>query len=94
MRKRDGGDQARYKFAMLIPGHPRIDANPEICGGRPCIAGTRMRVMDILEALAHGDSQEEILADLPYISAEDIRACLAFGAAATNHPIITAEAAE
>jgi uncharacterized protein (DUF433 family) len=49
-------------------------------GGKPCIRGTRMTVTDVLEYLAGGMTVEEILADFPDITAEDIRACLAFAA--------------
>ena len=66
----------------------RIDAS--ICGGRPHIRGTRVRVADILELLAEGVSQEEILADYPYLGEADLRAALAFGAAASAHRIILA----
>jgi uncharacterized protein (DUF433 family) len=65
---------------MNAPSHPRIAIDPEICGGRPTIAGTRMRVEDVLEALAEGASVTELLADFPYITAADVRACLAFAA--------------
>jgi uncharacterized protein (DUF433 family) len=47
-------------------------------GGRPCIRGTRMAVADVLEYLAGGMTEAELLADFPYLTAEDIRACLAF----------------
>jgi uncharacterized protein (DUF433 family) len=50
-------------------------------GGKPCIRGTRMTVTDVLEYLAGGMTAEEILADFPDLTAEDIRACLAFAAA-------------
>ena len=52
----------------------RISSDPAICGGRPCIKGTRMRVTDIVEALAHGTGQQELLADFDYLTAEDIAA--------------------
>jgi len=48
--------------------------------GQPCIRGLRMTVQDVLEYLASGMSVEEILADFPDLTAEDIRACLAFAA--------------
>ena len=47
---------------------------------KPCIRGTRMTVTDILEYLAGGMSEAEILADFPDLTAEDIKACLAFAA--------------
>jgi uncharacterized protein (DUF433 family) len=65
---------------MNAHSHPRIVVDPAVCGGRPTVAGTRMRVSDILEALASGVSEAELLAEFPYIAVEDIRACLDFAA--------------
>jgi uncharacterized protein (DUF433 family) len=48
--------------------------------GKPCIRGTRMTVYDVLEYLASGMTEAEILADFPSLTTEDIRACLAFAA--------------
>lgn len=58
----------------------RITLSPEIRSGKPVIRGTRITVVDILEYLAGGMSQEEILADFPDLEAEDIRAALTFAA--------------
>lgn len=69
-----------------IQSRIRIDA--AICGGRPHIRGTRVRVSDILDLLAEGVSPSEILADYPYLREADLRAALAFGAAASAHRII------
>ena len=49
-------------------------------GGKPCIRGLRITVYEVLEYLASGMSQEEILEDFPDLEAEDIKACLAFAA--------------
>lgn len=68
----------------------RISSDPEVCGGRPCIKGTRVRVSDIVEMLAHGASKDEILADYPYLSDEDIRAALAYAARSADHRVIRA----
>jgi uncharacterized protein (DUF433 family) len=57
-----------------------ITIEPGKRGGKPCIRGTRMTVTDVLEYLAGGMSEAEILADFPDLTAEDIRACLAFAA--------------
>ncbi len=57
-----------------------ITIEPGKRGGKPCIRGTRMTVTDVLEYLAGGMSEEEILEDFPDLTAEDIRACLAFAA--------------
>jgi uncharacterized protein (DUF433 family) len=67
----------------------RITFNPEQCGGRPCIRGLRIQVKDVLDLLAAGIGEAEILADFPYLEAEDIRACLAFAAAQADHPVLT-----
>jgi uncharacterized protein (DUF433 family) len=66
----------------------RITFNPEQCGGRPCIRGMRIRVKDVLEMLAGGTSEAQILEDFPYLEAEDIRACLEFAAAEMDHAIL------
>jgi uncharacterized protein (DUF433 family) len=66
----------------------RITFNPNQCGGRPCIRGMRIRVNDVLEMLAAGASEEEILQDYPYLEPEDIRACLEYAAAQVNHAIV------
>ena len=60
----------------------RITVDPEICGGRPCIRGLRIRVTDVLELLASGASHEEILEDYPYLQAEDIQAVLDYSSSA------------
>lgn len=64
----------------------RITSSPDICGGKPCIRGTRMRVRDILELLAAGASHEEILEDYSYVEREDIQACLLYAADQASHP--------
>lgn len=58
----------------------RITFDPNLLGGRPCIRGMRIRVTDVLELLAAGESQDTIPADYPYLEREDLRACLTFGA--------------
>ena len=49
-------------------------------GGKPCIRGMRITVYDVLEYLASGMSQDEVLKEFPYLTGEDIRACLAYAA--------------
>lgn len=58
----------------------RISVNPTVRGGKPCVKGTRITVYDILEYLAGGMSEDEILSDFPDLTREDIRASLAFAA--------------
>ena len=66
----------------------RITLNPEQCGGRPCIRGMRIRVKDVLDLLAAGVAEEEILADYPDLKADDIRACLEYAAQQIDHPVL------
>ena len=68
----------------------RITVRAEQCGGRPCIRGMRIRVIDVLEHLAAGDSAEQILADFPYLEADDIAACLLYAARRLDHPNVAA----
>lgn len=58
----------------------RITITPGVRGGKPCIRGTRITVYDILEYLAGGMTESQILADFPSLTQEDIRACLVFAA--------------
>jgi uncharacterized protein (DUF433 family) len=69
----------------------RISSDPEICGGRPCIVGTRIRVSDILDLLAAGESRSNILADYAQLKDEDITAALNYASAASSHRVIAAE---
>jgi uncharacterized protein (DUF433 family) len=66
----------------------RITIDPQVCGGRPCIRGLRIRVKDILDMLAGGANRQEILADYPYLENEDITAALEFASRATDHPVV------
>ena len=66
----------------------RITLDPGKRGGRPCIRNLRISVYDVLEMLAEGMAEAEILEDFPELESEDIRACLAF-AAAREHNLYT-----
>ena len=57
-----------------------ITVEPGKRGGKPCIRGLRITVYDVLEYLASGMTHEDILRDFPYLTEQDIRACLAFAA--------------
>jgi len=59
----------------------RIVVDPLVRSGKPCIKGTRITVYDVLEYMAGGMAESEILADFPDLTVEDMRACLAFAAA-------------
>jgi uncharacterized protein (DUF433 family) len=66
----------------------RITFNPGQCGGRPCIRGMRIRVVDVLDLLASGLTQEQVLDELPDLQLEDIEASLKYASSKLNHPII------
>jgi len=66
----------------------RITVNPNQCGGRPCIRGMRIRVKDVLDLLATGVPESEILADYPDLEAEDIRAALEYASGNADHPVL------
>ena len=68
----------------------RIVIDPEVVHGRPVVRGTRMRVADVLSLLASGADEAEILEDYPYLVADDIRACLAYAAAQSDHAVLLA----
>jgi uncharacterized protein (DUF433 family) len=57
-----------------------ITIEPGKRGGRPCIRGMRITVYDVLSYMAAGMTQDDILADFPYLTADDIRACLSYAA--------------
>lgn len=73
-----------------MPAFERITIDPEIAHGRPVIRGIRMRVADVLALLAAGASEQEIVADYPYVTAQDVKACLRYAAAQADHTILTA----
>jgi uncharacterized protein (DUF433 family) len=68
----------------------RISIDPTVVHGRPVVKGTRMRVTDVLSLLASGADEAEILADYPYLTSEDIKACLAYAAAQADHAVVIA----
>jgi uncharacterized protein (DUF433 family) len=66
----------------------RLHADPAVCGGVVCIKGTRIPVTLILDALAGGDSAEDILRGYPTLTREDINAALAYGAKLAHERIL------
>ena len=66
----------------------RITVNPRQCGGRPCIRGMRIRVIDILELLAAGLSFEQIIEELPDLEVEDIKAALLYAVHKLDCPVV------
>lgn len=68
----------------------RITADPEQCGGRPCIRGMRIRVSDVLDLLANGLSPEDIVEEMHDLELEDVRASLRFASRRLDHPVVAA----
>ncbi len=68
----------------------RITVDPEQCGGRPCIRGMRIRVMDVLDLLSNGLSPEQVIEEMPDLELEDIYASLRFASRRLDHPVVAA----
>jgi uncharacterized protein (DUF433 family) len=66
----------------------RIAINPKVCGGKPCIRGTRIWVSLVLDFLADGMTEAELLAEYPQLLHEDVLAAIAYGAEAARERII------
>ncbi len=68
----------------------RITANPDKCGGRACVRGMRIRVIDVLDLLAAGLSAEQVVEELPDLEPADVTACLRFASRRLDHPVLAA----
>jgi uncharacterized protein (DUF433 family) len=68
----------------------RITTNPAQCGGRPCIRGMRIRVVDILDLYAAGLTTDQILQEMPDLEVEDLAAALKYASRRLDHPVIAA----
>lgn len=66
----------------------RISIDPKVCFGKPCIKGTRVWVSLILDFLASGETEAQILASYPQLRGEDIRATLAYAAEVARERIV------
>jgi len=66
----------------------RISIDPAVCGGKPCIRGTRIWVSLVLDMLAAGTTEAELLADYPQLTHEDVLAAIAYGAEAARERVI------
>jgi uncharacterized protein (DUF433 family) len=66
----------------------RISVDPTMCHGKPCIRGHRVWVSLILDLLADGLTTEQVLAEYPGLIADDIRACVAYGAEMTRERVV------
>jgi uncharacterized protein (DUF433 family) len=68
----------------------RITVNPDQCGGRPCVRGMRIRVIDVLDLLATGMNAAQVVEELADLELEDVAACLRFASRRVDHPILAA----
>ena len=68
----------------------RITVNPDQCGGRPCVRGMRIRVIDVLDLLAAGLTTEQVIEELPDLEPADVTACLRFASRRLDHPVLAA----
>ena len=68
----------------------RITFNLKQCGGRPCIRGMRIRVVDVLDLFAAGLTMEQILDEMPDLEPDDLKACLLFARRRVDHPLLAA----
>jgi uncharacterized protein (DUF433 family) len=68
----------------------RITTNPKQCGGRPCIRGMRIRVIDILDLYAAGLTSEEILEEMPDLEMDDLKAALVYASRRLDHAVLAA----
>ena len=68
----------------------RITSNPAQCGGRPCIRGMRIRVIDVLDLFAAGLSADQILEEMPDLEMDDLTAALQYAARRMDHPVLAA----
>jgi uncharacterized protein (DUF433 family) len=76
----------------LNPLLERISINPEICGGKPCIRGTRIWVSLLLDFLSEDMTEAELLAEYPGLTHEDVLAAIAYGAEAARERVIPVSA--
>lgn len=76
---------------MTDAAQSRITIEPGKMGGRPCIRGLRIRVIDVLDMLAEGATRAEVLDSFPDLEDADISAALAYASRALDHRIIAAE---
>lgn len=77
----------------MSPLLQRISIDPAICGGKPCIKGTRIWVSLILDFLAEGMSEAELLGEYPQLTHEDVLAAIAYGAEAARVRFVPVTAA-
>jgi uncharacterized protein (DUF433 family) len=67
----------------------RITIDPEVCGGKPCIKGTRLWVSLLLDLLADGMTEAELLEQYPQLTHDDVLAAIAYGAEAAREHVVS-----
>jgi uncharacterized protein (DUF433 family) len=83
-----GRQRQSVKGDSVNPLLERISIDPRICGGKPCVRGTRIWVSLVLDFLAEGMTEAELLAEYPGLKHEDVLAAIAYGAEAARERII------
>jgi len=68
----------------------RITVDPELCGGRPCVRGMRIRVQDVIDLFATGLSASQILEEMPDLEDADLKACLSYASKLVGHAVVAA----
>lgn len=68
----------------------RITVDPEMCGGRPCIRGMRIRVTDVLDLFSARLTTSQILDEMPDLQEEDLQASLRYASQHIDHPVVAA----
>lgn len=68
----------------------RVTVDPAVCGGKPCIRGLRIRVVDVLDLLAEGLGPSEIVEELPDLELDDVRAAILYAARRFDHSVLVA----
>ena len=77
---------------MALNYHDRIERNPRVAGGEAVMRGTRVPLRTVLASLAEGATIDELLGDFPTLTAQDVRAAIAFAAASAQEDLPVAEA--
>ena len=72
---------------IIAQHNERIIRDPQVCGGEPVFKGTRVPLRTVLASLAEGDTIEQILADFPTLTPEDLRSAIAFAAASAQEDL-------
>jgi len=68
----------------------RVTIDPEVCGGRPCVRGMRIRVTDVLDLYSAGLTASHILDEMPDLDEDDLKACVNYASSRIDHPVLAA----